>query len=447
LSLVLALALSWIFLPFFNRITEKELALGSAGAGFWLTLLGVGVLSGLVAGSYPALYLSKFNPVKVLKNDFSDVKTGGAIGLRRILVVSQFAFSTFLILCTIFLWQQIEHLRNRPLGFEKENLVRIDAGPQQARNFEAFKSQVEQLPGVKQVSCASIDLFQYGSNTSGIGWPGKTDDQQFLITIANTGRGFMQTVGMKLKEGRDFEGPKDSMCVILNETAVKRMGLQDPVGKQIERDTHRTIIGVVEDFVQNNPGSIATPTCLFWGESDANYFFIRMDNNDRWDAALKQIGAVHKAMWPNHLFEPRFVSDESEKRFQQAKTLSILANTFGGLSIFISCLGLFGLAAFTAERRMKEIGIRKVLGASVAGITGMLARDFLKLVLIAVIIACPLGYFAANKALSMVDYRIEISFWVFVAAGITALVIAFLTVSFQSIRAALSNPVKSLRSE
>lgn len=447
LSLVVALGLAWLCLPFFNRITEKELALGTAGPAFWWVLLGAGLVSGLVAGSYPALYLSKFNPVRVLKNDLTDVKTGGAIGLRRILVVAQFTFSTFLILCTIFLWQQIEHLRNRPLGFEKESLIRLDAGPLQARNFEAFKNQTEQLPGVKQVACASIDLFQYGSNTTGIGWPGKTDDQQFLITIANIGRGFMQTTGMKLKEGRDFEGPKDSLCVILNETAVKRMGLKDPLGQQIERDTQRTIIGVVEDFVQNSPGSLPTPTCLFWGESDANYFFIRMENNDHWDATLSQIGAIHKNMWPNFLYEPRFVTDESEKRFQQAKTLRALANIFGGLSIFISCLGLFGLAAFTAERRNKEIGIRKVLGASVAGITGMLARDFLKLVFISVILACPIGYFAVNKALSMVDYRIEISAWVFVAAGITAIVIAFLTVSFQSIRAALTNPVKSLRSE
>ncbi|HLP92909.1 MAG TPA: ABC transporter permease [Saprospiraceae bacterium] len=447
ISLALALCIAWFCLPSFNRMTEKAIALGEVGWNFWGLLVAGSLITGLIAGSYPAFFLSRFNPVRVLKNDLSDQKKGGAGGLRKILVVAQFSFSTLLILGTIFLWQQIEHLRNRPLGFTQENLLFVPMGGGTVNQWEVFRQEVQQLPQVSGVCSVSGNMLNFGSNTTGIEWPGKTEDQDFLVTITNAGEGFAKTIGLKLLEGRDFGGKQDSFTVILNKTAVARMGLNNPVGQQIRFDTTRTIIGVVEDFVQNDPSAMAEPTVIFWEESSDHNCFIKLSNNDQWKSSMDQIGAAYKKLWPNRPFEPYFMDEQCEKRFQRAKQMGFLANIFGGMSILISCLGLFGLAAFTAERRTKEIGIRKVLGANVLGITGLLAKDFLKLVLLAIVIALPIGLFGAQKALSKIDYRIDISPWVFVATAGISILVSILTVSVQSIKAALINPVKSLKSE
>jgi putative ABC transport system permease protein len=446
ISFVLALLLALVIMPSFNRYTEKHLALWSAGPLFWGILTGCVVLVGFVAGSYPAFFLSKFNPVRVLKNDFSDQKRGSAEGFRKFLVVSQFTFSSLMVIATILLWQQIEHLRNRPLGYEKDHLLYFSSGFGEGL-LQTVKSQVTALPEVKDFTWASDDLSNFGSNTSGIQWPGKTDDQEILIRTTNAGANYVRTAGLKLREGRDFEGLSDQFSCLLNETAVKKMGLKNPVGQQIIYDTTRTIVGVIEDFVQDDPGGLPEPMAIFFDENNTNYYFIRLHDQANTEATLGKIGAIYKKIYPNNMFMPKFMSQEVENRFQKAKLFGMLANVFGGLAIFISCLGLFGLAAFTAERRTKEMGIRKVLGASIAGLMALMAKDFLKLVLIAIVIATPIAIYLGNKVLTLVDYRIELSPWVFIGTGVGAIIVAALTVSLQSLKAALTNPVKSLKSE
>jgi putative ABC transport system permease protein len=449
LALVLALCVTGAMLPAFNRFFDKELSFATAPPFIWIGVLALGLITGLIAGSYPALFLSRFQPVKVMKSGASSEKGNGVF--RKTLVTFQFVISIFLIIATIVLFKQINYVQARPLGYELDNLLEIPVNGDMSGKYDAVKNELLQVPGVNNVSAGSDNMVQFGSNTSGIEWPGKTDDQDFLVAMTWVRHDWVKTMGLKLAQGRDFslEHPSDSMACIINQTAVKRMGLKEPIiGTQLRQDTTKTIIGVVEDFVFNNPTKQPEPLFVQLGPN--NYmgsFFVRLSNNELWRKNLGSIESVVKKHNPSFPFEARFTEDEYQKSFEEVQSISQLAVTFGGIAIFISCLGLFGLSAFTAERRRKEIGIRKVLGASVQGIWLQLSSDFFKPVFVAFIIASPLAYFAMEKALSMLEYRINIPIWVFLAAGGIALVVAFITVSFQGIKAALSNPVKSLKSE
>ncbi|HRI62297.1 MAG TPA: ABC transporter permease, partial [Saprospiraceae bacterium] len=449
LALVLGIVLVKAVLPAFNRFFEKQLVFDFSNWQLWSAILGLGLVTGLLAGSYPAIFLSKFNPARVLRGGFIAGGKGGSL-LRRSLVTFQFVISIFLIISTIVVFRQIEHAQNRPLGYDAENLIEIPARGDMTQKFDVLRNELTQLPGVTSVSAGSDDLIQFGSNTSGISWPGKTDDQDFLVTMTWVRHDWTKTAGLKIIEGRDFspEYGSDTMACLLNRTAVKRMGLKEPVvGTTIRHDTTRTVIGVVEDFVYNDPFSSPAPMAIFLDMGAMQHFFVRFPNDENWRPTLAQIEQVVKKHNPAYPFEFRFTKDEYQKNFEEMRSVGQLGNVFGGLAIFISCLGLFGLSAFVAERRTKEIGVRKVLGATMANIWFTLSKDFMKPVFFAFVLAAPLAFWAMQKLLLRFEYRIEMSWWMFAAAGAAAVAIALLTVSYQGVKAALVNPVKSLRSE
>jgi len=448
-ALVLGILLVKSVLPAFNRFFEKSLVFDFSNWQIWSAILALGLLTGLLAGSYPAFYLSKFQPVKVLKG--GPISSGGGGGLlRKGLVTFQFVISIFLIISTIVIFKQVEHAQNRPLGYDAENLITIPARGDMGEKFGALKNDLIQIPGVKSVSAGSDNLIMFGSNTSGIQWSGKTDDQDFLVTLTSVAHDWAKTAGIKVVAGRDFspEFGGDTLACLLNETAVRRMGLKEPViGSTLTHDTTRIIIGIVEDFVYNDPFTAPAPMMIRLGTGSMSHFFVRFQNSENWRQSLAQIEQAVKKHNPAYPFEFRFTKEEYQKNFDEIRSIGQLGNVFGGLAIFISCLGLFGLSAFVAERRTKEIGIRKVLGATVASVWFYLSKDFLKPVLLAFLLASPLAFWAMQKLLLRFEYRIELSWWMFAVAGAVAVAVAFLTVSYQGVRAALVNPVKSLRSE
>ncbi len=448
-ALVLGILLVNLALPAFNRFFEKSLVFDFSNWQIWSAILALGMVTGLLAGSYPAFFLSSFNPVRVLKGGPISSGRGGGL-LRKGLVTLQFVISIFLIISTIVIFRQIEHAQNRPLGYEAENLISIPARGDMGEKFEVLKNDLTQIPGVKSVSAGTDNMIQFGSNTSGIQWAGKTEDQDFLISVTGVRYDWAKTVGLKLVEGRDFspEFGSDTMACLLTQTTVRRMGLTEPVvGSTIRHDTTMTIIGVVEDFVYNDAFSTPMPMAIYLGRRSMSHFFVRFQNDENWQQSLAQIEQAVKKHNPAYPFEFRFVKEEYQKNFDEMRSVGQLGNVFGGLAIFISCLGLFGLSAFVAERRNKEIGIRKVLGATVASVWFHLSKDFLKPVLLAFVLAAPLAFWAMQQLLLRFEYRIELSWWMFAVAGLAALAVALLTVSYQGVKAALVNPARSLKSE
>lgn len=447
MGLALALVLVALLLPLFNRLAEKHLALEWADWRLWSGLAAGTLATGLLAGSYPAFFLSGFQPVRVLKGLTGQGRKGAL--LRKGLVGFQFVISIFLIIGTLAINRQVQYVQNRPLGFAADNLIDIPARGDMGGNFTAFKNEMLRIPAVKSVSNGRDNLVNYGSNSSGFSWPGYTDEQDFLMTLAWVGPDFVSTTGMRIKEGRDLypEFGGDTLSILLNEAAVQRMGLQNPVGTVIQYDTARTVVGVVEDFVFNNPFGRPEPLAIMLDREAYSHFYVRFDNDADWKANLARIEQVYKQHFPAYPFEFRFTREEFQRQFQRLSQVGMLANIFGALAIFISCLGLLGLSAYMAEQRRKEIGIRKVLGARLSQIWLALSKDFLKPVLAAFVLAVPLGAWAMSKFLTRFDYRIELGWPLFAMAGGAAFLVALLTVSVQGIRAALADPVRSLRSE
>ncbi len=449
IALGLGVLLTQLILPSFNQFFNKALELTTANWGIWATVLGLGLFTGIVAGSYPAFYLSRFNPIKVIKSGaFTKDKMGGSI--RMALVTFQFCISIFLIISTIVFLKQLEYAQNRPIGYEQDHLIEIPARGNMPDTYEAVKNDLLQLRGVKSVTTSNSNLLFYGENTAGIKWEGKTKDQNFSVSLAWVGLDWTQTTGMKIVKGRDFsaEYGRDTFACLLNQTAVKMMGLKEPViGTVLHRDTNLTVVGVVEDYVFNEPLGKISPVMLCHAREGMNSFFVKLENDKNVQQNLAQIEQTVKKHNPSVPVRLRFTKEEYQSNFDEIRFSGRMARLFGGLAIFISCLGLFGLSAFLAERRQKEIGIRKVLGAPVYNIWLQLSKDFLKPVVIAFILATPFTIWAMQKLLSKVEYHIELQWWMFALSGILALIIAILTVSFQAIKAAVANPVKSLRTE
>jgi putative ABC transport system permease protein len=448
LGLTLAALLAWAALPAFNRFFDKELSLNFSNWPLWSGVLLMGLLTGLVAGSYPALFLSRFQPIRVLKDNIFSGRDRGL--LRKALVSFQFVISIVLIISTLMISKQIKHIEDRPLGYDAENLIQMSARGEMASKYEALKTELGKVPGVRSVSAATYNLIQCGSNTAGINWAGKREDQDFLVSLAWVRPDFIKTTGMILKEGRDFEAnrPADKLCCLINETAVRRMELKNPIGSVLTQDTTLAVIGVVSDFVYNGPTTTPMPIVFRCGEpADMSTFFVRIENGNDWKQTISDIEQASRRVNPANPFEFKFVRDDYQKSFEEIRDTGTLAKVFGGLAILISCLGLFGLSSFVAERRRKEIGVRKVLGASMLQIWTHLSSEFLRPVAIAFVFAAPLAYWLMQKMMSNFEYRTGVSWWVFAVAGVVAVVVAIVTVSAQSIRAALANPVKSLRSE
>jgi ABC-type antimicrobial peptide transport system permease subunit len=436
-------------LPGFNILTDKKLTMQYGNPWFWLTGLAFVVFTGLLAGSYPAFFLSGFQPVKVLKGTFRAVNA--LITPRKVLVVLQFSFAIILIICTIIVKQQIDHARDREAGYNKSNLIYHFITGDISKNFDLIKGELLSSGVATAVCRTSSPLTESYSDTWGFEWVGKAADDKTDFSRFCTDQNLIGTTGLKLVKGRDFslkEYLTDSTGIILNESAVKAMGFKEPLGQIIKDDgISWHVIGVIKDFILESPYTPITPMVIQGAKGWFSTVNIRLNDAHPTAENLKKAEIIFKRYNPEYPFQYNFVDQEYAQKFDDEKRTGTLAALFAGLTIFISCLGLFGLATYMAENRVKEIGVRKVLGASVSGIVSLLSRDFLRLVIISFFIAAPLAWWAMHKWLQAYPYRVSIQWWVFVMAGVLSMGIAVATVSWQALRAALANPARSLRSE
>jgi ABC-type antimicrobial peptide transport system permease subunit len=429
-------------------VVEKQLVVEIFKPAHLLALAAITLICGLIAGSYPAFYLSSFNPVNIIKGIKS--RNNSAIYIRKGLVVLQFAVSVALIISTIVIYQQIIHVKSRDLGYNKQNLIYTYLTNNQKVHFASIKNDLESSGYISKVCLSTNKVLQLGSNTGDFSWKGKDPQKQVLITIENVSPDYITTMGMKIIAGRDFypDMKHDSANIIINESFAKIMNNKDIVGSIISnQDANYTVVGVVRDFIYNDMYSTAAPLIIFPDTSNTNTLTVQIKQGANVSTALSTIEKTFKTYNPEFPFDYSFIDTEFSKIFKSETLIGKLAGIFAILAIFISCLGLFGLAAYTAERRTKEIGIRKVLGASTPTLAALLSKDFMVLVAISCIIAFPLAWWFMHNWLQSFAYRIHINWMVFVLSGFMALLIALITVSFQAIRAAIANPVKSLRTE
>ncbi len=461
---VIAWGVNLAVLQGFNHLTGKEFGAGDLLSWQYLLLLFVAAaIAGLLSGVYPAFALSAFNPIEVLRGNFSPFKGhGGGAGLRNALVVFQFGISVFLIICTILVYRQLEFTQNKKLGFNKDSLVSLEfAGAMTAQQQETFKNEIANLPGVEAVSgCSNMpgELY-FGMSMKPQGANETTTGSGLVVD-----EGFIECMKMEMAAGRSFSKDfMDTLSIVVNEAAVREMELQDPIGKTLTtaddflnpdstQQSVYTIVGVVKDFHFQTLHHLISPLFLIHNQRSFNnagvdpLVIVRFGPGSV-QGNLRQMEEIWKKFQPDLPFRYAFLDREWANLYENEMTTRKVYGLFSLLAIFIACLGLLALAAFTAERRTKEIGIRKVLGATTPGIIGLLSKDFLKLVVVSLFIASPVAWYAMNKWLQDFYYRIDIEWWVFVVAGVLAVAIAFLTVSFQSMKAALMNPVKSLRAE
>ena len=451
LAVIAGVFLISLVMPAFSVLIGKSLSLGLTNPAHLGVLVAITLICGLVAGSYPALYLSSFNPIFVFKG--IRMRGTGAAFIRKGLVVTQFTISVVLIIATVIVYRQVEHIRTRNLGYNLNNLVTINVRGRIAGDFTQIRQDLLQTGVIENAALNSFNTLSIGNNGSGANWAGKDPSQDILISYRNITPGFLPTAGMQLAEGRDFRQDMpaaDSMHILINETLAKTMGRGSAVGKQVWWDPKNppmTVVGVVKDFVFGDMYGKPDPVMFFCDSSNARLLYARLSPRVQPEEALAKMGDVMRKDNPGYPFEYSFVNEDFNALFRSEALIGQLSRLFAVLAIIISCLGLFGLSAYMAERRVKEIGIRKVLGASVPGLTGLLSKEFLQLVLLSAVIAFPLAWVIMDHWLHQYAYRIGIEWWVFLAAGATAIGIALITVSFQSVRAALMNPARSLRSE
>jgi len=448
ISMIIALILVEVSLPFFNNLLNIQLLIPYRQWNVWLMLIGLAVAAGLISGSYPAFYLSSFQPISVLKGVFRGGK--GALSVRKVMVVVQFTFAVFLITATICIYRQIKFVQGKPIGYDRNNLVEVGVEGVLDKQSDVAINELKKNDAITNATALSQSITQDGNNTWGVTWSGKNLRQKVLFNTWQFGYDFTHTTGIKLVEGREFSSqfPADTAgkTVMINEAAVQVMNLKHPIGTVINYGMPVTIVGVYKDFVWGSPYQKIAPMisqCSISGSVIA----MRLNPNKNLSDCINTIDKTLKSINPAYPPVINFVDNDFAKKFENEKLLATLANLFGGLAIVISCLGLFGLAAYAAEQRVKEIGVRKVLGASVSNLAALLSKDFLKLVTIAIIIAIPFSVWAMNKWLQNYEYRITLSWWIVALAGFITIAIALITVSYQAVKAALANPVKSLRSE
>lgn len=443
----IAIVIVTLVLPLFNQLLNKHIEIDYHSFTNWIILLSIVLVTGLLAGSYPALILSAFKPVKVLKGtvDNTIANTGR---VRKVLVVTQFAVSVMLIISTLIVSKQVDYIRNKNLGYDKENLVWFSSNIP-AENQQAAIQELLKIPGVKNVSQASMSFV--GSNNAGTlnNWPGKQPNEDIFFNFIAGGYDIIKTMGISMKEGRDFSQQLaiDSSSVIINETAAQQMHLKDPIGKEIEAYAGKmTIVGVAKDFHFKSLHSNIEPAIIMCKPEWTWMMYVRTTGQNT-PQVLKSMEAVYAKFAPGFVFDYNFQDKGYEKLYRSEQQVGTLVNWFSFFAIFISCLGLLGLTIFTVERKTKEIGIRKVLGASVLSIVTMLCKQFVVLVLIAVVIASVPAWYYMNNWLQDYSYRITIDWKIFVVAGLAAVALALITISINAIKAAFANPVKSLRRE
>ncbi|MGF6849391.1 putative ABC transport system permease protein [Chitinophaga sp. W3I9] len=450
-AFLLSLLLVVLVLPAFNNLTHTTISIPFANGLFWLAMAGYVLFTGLLSGSRPAFYLSSFNPVKVLKGSMQAGKGGNLPG--KVLVVVQFTCSIILIISTIIIYQQIQHARNRPVGYDASRLLMTDATGDLTRNYEAFKNEIMGTGVISSVTKSSSPVTELWASNSVTDWSGRLPGETLsLAVIGVSDADYFKTLGMKMVNGRNFTGNQgaDSLSVVLNEAAVKRMRYKDPINQIITWHTveqRATVIGVVKDALMLSPFSGSVPTIFVYEPGWSNVVTYRLSPHVNTQAALAKLAPVFNRYNPTIPFQYRFVNESYAAKFDFESLIGKLAGIFASLAIMISCVGLFGLASYVAEKRTKEIGIRKVLGASIPQVWLLLSKDFLLLVLISCLIASPVAYHYLQNWLTKYEYRITISPVAFVLAAMAAILITVFTVSFQAIKAAIANPVKSLRSE
>ncbi len=444
-----AIGLVILSLSTFNQVTDKNMVIPFGSFRLWLLIAAFIIFTGVLAGSYPAFFLSSFQPVKVLKGGFK--KVHALVTPRKVLVVLQFSFAIILIICTIIVQQQINHAQDRDSGYDKNNLIFHFLTGDIEKNYTLIKTELVSSGAASSVTKTSAPLTQAWSDSWGFEWEGKDPNDKTDFDRYSADDDFLKTTGLQLVQGRDMDLDKyitDSTAMIINESALKVMKFKQPIGQPIkDGDQPFHVIGVIKDFILRSPYEPTRPMIIEGGKGWFNVVHIKLSNLQPTAKSLKQAESIFKKYNPQFPFEYHFVDEEYARKFRDEKRTATLAAFFSGLTIFISCLGLFGLATYMAETRIKEIGVRKVLGASVTGITYLISKDFLRLVGIAFLIAAPIAAWSMESWLKNYPYRVGLHWWVFAFAGAVSFLIALVTISYQAIRAAVENPVKSLRSE
>jgi putative ABC transport system permease protein len=448
IAFVIGMLLAQLLLPFYNELVSKQLSIPYTSWTFIAACFAMIVGIGVLAGSYPAFYLSAFKPVAVLKGGKGTVR-GGSLP-RKVLVTIQFAFSMILILATVVVYQQIQHVRDRDMGYNPDNMLIVNMSNDIQKHYKAIKTALLQTGVVEAVTKSNSPITKLDS-WSPIGWPGKPEDQQYFFSITATEYDYVKTMGLKLLYGRDFseDFKSDSSGAIINRAAMELMGLKDPIGAKVsdgpKHELH--IVGVVDNTISGDPADIPGPNIVTFSPDWAGAVTIRMAAGGSINESLKKIETVFKTYSPAYPFEYKFADDEFQRKFTTINLTSRLASIFALLTLIITGLGLFGLAAFTATQRTREMGIRKVMGASVQQLVQLVTTDFSRLVVIAFVLASPLAWWLTTDYLEQYAYRISIQWWIFPLTGLVALLFALIIVSSQALRAAKTNPAQSLRSE
>jgi ABC-type antimicrobial peptide transport system permease subunit len=440
-------------LPWFNEVADKKMVLPWNNIFFWIIGIGFSLITGFIAGSYPAFYLSSFKPIKVLKGTFRAGRFASVP--RKVLVVLQFSVSIALIIGVVIVYKQIQLGKDRSVGYKREGLMTVTTPTDEIHDhIDVVRNDLKKSGAVLEVAETVNPVTTLGFAGNGFQWNNRPADENFWIGKAYITPEYGKTVGWQIIQGRDLSRSiaTDTAAVILNESMVKYMGIKDPVGMVIKetlfgKTTSYTVIGVVKDMLMQSPYRPVKETIYIADNEKTHNVAIRLNPQVSINVALAKIENVFKRYAPASPFEYNFIDSEFERKFGDEERISKLASVFAVLAIFISCLGLFGMASFMAEQRTKEIGVRKVLGASVFNLWKLLSKDFVALVVVSLLIATPVAYYFMNKWLQDYQLRTDLSWWIFAAAGASAMFITLLTVSFQSIKAALANPVKSLRTE
>jgi ABC-type antimicrobial peptide transport system permease subunit len=447
LSLILAIGLIFLLLPVFNDVTGKQLSMNFSNE-LILSILAITLLTGLVSGSYPAFYLSGFSPVSVLKGKLKT--TGGELFIRKGLVIFQFTLSVIFIATVLVVYKQIDYIQSRNLGYSRDNTIHFEIPLEmdltKMDGAVSFVNELNNLPGVISAGSYSHNLIGDHGSIGGFQWPGKDPEKDIDFANLEVGANFLETAGIEIKEGRNFSVENAMQEIVFNESAIKEMGLKDPIGKKVKFwDRERTIVGIAKDFNFESLYSSVKP-CFFQVYPVMPNVLVKMQAGTE-EQTIERVKQVYSEFSKTLPFEYRFLDDDYQALYSSEMKIGLLSRYFALMAIIVSCLGLFGLAAFTAQKRQKEIGIRKVVGATVNNVIMMLSADFIKLIIVSIVIAMPVSWFLMNKWLEGFAYRADISLWLFAMIGVVVIVIAFATISFQAIKAAVMNPVKSLRSE
>ncbi len=446
-AFAIAILTAQLLLPFYNQLVDKQLFIDYTSARFWMFAGALILFTGVVSGSYPALYLSSFQPVKVLKGK---IQVGKSATLpRKILVTLQFGFSILLIIGTIVIYWQINFVKARDLGYQQENLITVEYTSEVGKNYRPIKQELLNSGVVSAVCKSNSPITEIWSNNF-LGWPGKPEEQKVIFTTISTEYDYTKTMGIKILQGRDFseDHKSDTAAIIVNKAALEVMGLKDPIGQQLDLwGGKRELIGIVDNVLMGSPYQPVKPMFMVLIPEWASAVTIRLDKTNDLQASVRKVEDIFKKYNPAYPFEYKFADVEFAKKFTTINMISRLASLFASLAIFITGLGLFGLAAFMAEQRTKEIGIRKVMGASVLSLVSLMSKDFSRLVLVAFLISSPVAWWLLTTFLERYPVRITIPWWVFPVTGMVALAFASAIVSTQALRAARANPANSLRNE